>query len=85
MKIPAKARSSIDISSRLFPLYVIEPLVTKKLSRPVIMLARVLFPEPFRHIIACNSPGFMERLIPFKISFPSTLACIFLIINIRSV
>ncbi|OAV72451.1 hypothetical protein Barb6_01123 [Bacteroidales bacterium Barb6] len=34
------------------------------------MLLSVLFPEPFGPIMACTSPAFIDRLMPFSIFLP---------------
>ena len=40
--------------------------------------ARVLFPEPVGPMMACTSPAFTSRAMPFNISFPATCARKFL-------
>ena len=81
-KTPLCALSSGDTSSKSSPLSSIDPWVTSKFSLPAITEANVLLPEPFGPMIACTSPALTSRLIPFKISLSSTLACKFLIFNI---
>src|SRR6266849_502250 len=51
------------------------PFVTLYLRCPIIVEARVLFPEPFGPIIACISPCLTWKSTPFSISFPSMEAC----------
>src|SRR6476469_3029125 len=51
------------------------PPVTSYNSRPASTCASVLFPEPFGPIMACTSPAFTVRSMPFRISRPATFAC----------
>ena len=79
---PSRLRSSADNSSRFLPLNVTSPSVTSKAGLPTNTLLNVLLPEPFGPMIACTSPGFTVRLMPFNISLPLILACKFLTSNI---
>src|SRR5580700_2806846 len=79
MKMPSRARSSGDISSRSLPSYSTSPPVTWYRSRPDSTCASVLLPEPLGPMIACTSPAPITKSMPFRISRPATLACRFLI------
>ena len=57
------------------------PFVTLYLGCPIIVEARVLFPEPLGPMIACISPCLTRKSTPFSISFPSMEACRSLISN----
>ena len=50
----------------------------KTFSFPASTEASVLFPEPFGPMMACTSPAFTSRSMPFNISFPATCARKFL-------
>ena len=60
---------------QILSIKVIEPFVTSKAGFPTSTDDKVLLPEPFGPIIACTSPGFTVRLMPFNISLPLMLAC----------
>ena len=49
---------------------------------PVSTAESVLLPEPLGPIMACTSPGFTTRSMPFNISLPLILACKSVIFNI---
>src|SRR6266851_2603330 len=51
------------------------PLVTTYISRPASTWASVLLPLPLGPMMACTSPAFTVRLMPFRISRSPTLAC----------
>src|SRR5438309_6426663 len=51
------------------------PFVTLYLGCPIIVEARVLFPEPFGPMMACISPCLTWKSTPFSISLPSMEAC----------
>src|SRR6185436_19295003 len=81
MKTPSRARSSGGISSRFLPSKITSPPVTSYGGCPASTFASVDLPEPFGPMIACTSPLLTVRLMPFRISLPSTDACKFLISN----
>ena len=83
-KSPSRLRSSGESASRSFPLKVTSPSVTSKAGFPTNTLLSVLLPEPFGPMMACTSPAFTERLMPFNISLPFILACKFFISNISN-
>ena len=56
------------------------PLIST-VSLPARTAARVLFPDPLGPIMACISPAFTSRLIPFRIIFPFIPASRFLILS----
>ena len=73
-----QARSSMGSDSRSCPRKVASPPVTVNFSFPASTEASVLFPEPFGPMMACTSPAFTSRSMPFNISFPATCARKFL-------
>ena len=81
---PSRLRSSAESPSRFLPLKSTSPSVTSKAGLPTNTLLNVLFPEPFGPMIACTSPAFTVRLIPFNISLPLILACKFFTCNITN-
>ena len=62
---------STSISSTSLPSSVMLPFVTSYLGCPIIAADKVDLPVPFGPITAWNSPPFISRFTPFKISFPS--------------
>src|SRR6185503_18399432 len=81
MKTPSRARSSGGISSRFLPSKITSPPVTSYCGCPASTFASVDLPDPFGPIMACTSPLLTVRLMPFRISLPSTDAHKFLISN----
>ena len=80
MPLNALFSTLISVISILF--MCIDPFFTSYFSFPAIVLANVLFPDPFRPIIACTSPLGISKSIPFKISFSSIETCKFFILII---
>src|SRR6218665_2753918 len=82
-KIPARARSSTDITSTLSPSSRISPLTTVYFGWPEIVYASVDLPEPLGPIIAWISPSAIARSTPRRISRSpcsvTTFTCRFLI------
>src|SRR5437016_1278652 len=74
MKTPSRARTSGDSSRRFLPSNSTSPRVTSYDGCPASTFASVDLPEPFGPMMACTSPLLTLRLMPFRISLPSTEA-----------
>src|SRR5712691_5985392 len=72
MKTPSRARTSGESSRRFLPSKSTSPPVTSYDGCPASTLASVDLPEPFGPMMACTSPLLTMRLMPFRISLPST-------------
>src|SRR5229473_4551824 len=72
MKTPSRARTSGESSRRFLPSKSTSPRVTSYDGWPARTFASVDLPEPFGPMMACTSPLLTVRLMPFRISLPST-------------
>src|SRR5712692_5178071 len=72
MKTPSRARTSGVSSRRFLPSKSTSPCVTSYCGWPARTFASVDLPEPFGPMMACTSPLLTLRLMPFRISLPST-------------
>src|SRR5438094_5613064 len=83
MKRPSRARTSGVSSRRFLPSKSTSPPVTSYDGWPARTFASVDLPEPFGPMMAWTSPLLTVRLMPFRISLPSTDAYRFRISNIQ--